>query len=134
MPVAFSRTGKTLVQRQVERGDAVIVRTNVATDDLVNPTIGSGADGSTCFYALIEVDLTGSGSNATWDLTPLILTDNGVEYTRQTGDKITILASEGLKQVYKVMVFDSADISVLCTNSKGDTPTIASIKVIPIQI
>jgi VCBS repeat-containing protein len=121
------------VEGRVSFGAAVAVRTNVAADDAADPAIGNGADCSGARYALLEIDLTGSDADETWTLTPLTLNSAGTAYNHRVRESLLIAAADGLAQEMVIQVDGNTDVSMLCTDSAGTTPTIAALTITPIR-
>ncbi len=136
MTVKFDTNNAQYVTGLVNRLPAVTVRSGVTADDenaAAVYALGTGADCSECDIVEVEVSMAGSEGVDTFDLTPLVKAEGADSYTALYDQKRTVEFSEATIRKFRMTVGGNSDVNFLCDAKSGTSPTLATIKIIPLR-
>jgi len=135
MPVKFDDNNAQYIEEVVGRITAVTVRSNVTDDDANEAAVyalGSGVDCTGYDVIEAEIDMTGSETGDSFILTPLAKIEGEEAYAKLLDKQIALEASDAITRKIRISVGGNSNVNFLCNSSLGTSPTIASIKVVPL--
>jgi hypothetical protein len=118
-------TGKRL---QVEYGEFVEVRSNVMTNDVDNPVNFDNCHDLTG-WEYVDVYVKVSGSNPSWDITPIFGIDDG-SFTFFEGETITVTKNE----IRRLQIFGAPCLYFKCLNMSGINPVVDYLSIKPVNL
>ncbi len=135
MPVKFDDNNAQYIEEVVGRIAAVTVRSNVTDDDANEAAVyalDSGVDCTGYDVIEVEIDMTGSQAGDSFIITPLAKIEDQEAYARLLDKQIAFEADDAITRKIRVSVGGNSNVNFLCNGSLGTSPTIASIKVVPL--
>jgi hypothetical protein len=136
MPSKFTEDNALQVENTISRDTALIVREAITENDANVAAVyalNSGADCTGYDVIEVEVDMTGSEGDDRFIITPLAKAEGAESYSQLLDQQRVVVFSEADMRKFRVTVGGNADVNFLCNGSSGVSPTIASIKAIPIR-
>lgn len=112
----------------VEYGPFIEVRANVSANDVGNPANFDDCHDLTG-WEYVDVYVKISGSNPSWDITPIFGIDDG-DFTFFEGETITVTKNE----VRRLQVFGAPCLYFKCGNMSGTTPVIQYLSIQPVNL
>ena len=135
MPGNFTDDGALIVEQVISRANPVTVRSALTSNDLNEAAVyalDSGVDCTGYDVIEVEIDMTGSTAGDTFTITPLVKVEGAEAYSKLYDQRSVLAVSDAIIRKLRIIVGGNPNVNFLCNDKAGATPTIASIKVVPI--